>query len=44
LQDDFNFCLGHRFPQIPMDDRTAIAMSGEGLARYLNRPVSSPSP
>src|SRR5215467_14968895 len=26
LQDDFNFCFGHRFPQIPMDDRTAVAI------------------
>src|SRR5215469_3456767 len=24
LQNDFGFCFGHRFPQIPIDDRTAI--------------------
>src|SRR5262249_57402032 len=26
LQDDFDFRFGHRFPQIPMDDRTAKAI------------------
>ena len=26
LQNDFDFCFGHRFSQIPMDDRTAIAI------------------
>src|SRR5262250_2188874 len=26
LQDDFDFRFGHRFPQIPMDDRTAKAL------------------
>src|SRR6516164_2630590 len=26
LQDDFDFRFGHRFPQIPMDDRTAVTI------------------
>ena len=26
LQNDFDFRFGHRFPQIPMDDRPAIAI------------------
>jgi hypothetical protein len=26
LQNDFNFRFGHRFPQIPMNDRTAVAV------------------
>ena len=26
LQNDFDFRFGHRFPQIPMDDRTAVAI------------------
>src|SRR5271170_6344975 len=37
LQDDFDFRFGHRFPQIPMDDRTAIAI--QNAAQVIEGPA-----
>src|SRR5260370_7900662 len=32
LQDDFDLRFGHRFPQIPMNDRTAVAIQNAAQA------------
>ena len=38
LQNDFGFFFGHRFPQIPMDDRTAIAI--QNAAQVVEAPIT----